>query len=57
VSYKTFMNFVKILKLLWILEVTVKKIHINYMIYSQTSKTIIVFLNHIGNIMMDENHL
>ena len=35
---KIFMNFVKILKiLLWIFEVIVNQIHINYKIYSQTS--------------------
>jgi hypothetical protein len=32
-----FMNFVKILKLFWIFEVIVKKIHINYKMYSQAS--------------------
>jgi hypothetical protein len=36
-SCKIFMNFVKILKLLWIFEVIVKKIHINYKVYLQTS--------------------
>jgi hypothetical protein len=36
-SCKIFMNFVKLLKLLWIFEVIVKKIHINYKVYSQTS--------------------
>jgi hypothetical protein len=36
-SCKIFMNFVKILKLLWIFEVIVKKIHVNYKIYTQTS--------------------
>jgi hypothetical protein len=35
-SHKTFMNFVKILKLLQIFEVFVKKIPINYKIYSKT---------------------
>jgi hypothetical protein len=33
-DHKIFMNYVKILKFL---EVIVKKIHINYKIYSQTS--------------------
>jgi hypothetical protein len=32
-SYKIFMNFVKILKLLWIFEEIVKKIDINYKMY------------------------
>jgi hypothetical protein len=54
-SCKIFMNFAKILKLLWIFEVIVKKIHINYKIYSQTSKKFNVFVNHISNIIMDEN--
>jgi hypothetical protein len=43
---KIFMNFVKILKLLWVFEVIVKKIHINYKIYSQTSNFFIVCVNH-----------
>jgi hypothetical protein len=45
-SSKIFMNFVKILKSLWIYEVIVKKIHINYKIYSQTSILLIVCVNH-----------
>jgi hypothetical protein len=36
-SCKIFMNFIKFLKLLLIFEVIVKKIHINYKMYSQTS--------------------
>jgi hypothetical protein len=40
------MNFVKILKLLWIFEVIVTKIHINYKVYSQTSILFIVYVNH-----------
>jgi hypothetical protein len=36
-SHKIFMNFVRILKLLWIFEVIDKKIHVNYKIYLQTS--------------------
>jgi hypothetical protein len=35
-SYKICMNFVKTLKFLWIFEVIVKKIHINYKIYSDS---------------------
>jgi hypothetical protein len=31
------MDFVKILKLLWIFEVIIKKIHISYKMYPQTS--------------------
>jgi hypothetical protein len=31
------MNFVEILKLFWVFEVIVKKIHINYKVYSNTS--------------------
>jgi hypothetical protein len=42
------MNFVKILKLLWIFEVIVKKIHINFKMYSQTIKKIIVCIDHNG---------
>ena len=34
-DYKTFMTFVKILKLVSIFEVIVKKIHINYKIILQ----------------------
>jgi hypothetical protein len=49
---KIFMNFVKILKLLWIFEVIVKKIHINYNMYPQTS----IFALHVQIIMM-KNHL
>jgi hypothetical protein len=45
-SCKIFMNFVKILRLLWIFKVIVKKIHINYQIYSQTSNFFIVCVNH-----------
>ena len=36
VNHKIFMNFVEILKLLQIFEVFVKKICINYKIYSKT---------------------
>jgi hypothetical protein len=36
-NWKIFMNFVKVMELLEIFEVIVKKIHINYKIYSQTS--------------------
>jgi hypothetical protein len=43
---KIFMNFLKILKLLWIFKVIVKKIHINYKVYSQTSIFLIVCVNH-----------
>jgi hypothetical protein len=35
-NHKIFMNFVEILKLLQIFEVFVKKIRINYNIYSKT---------------------
>jgi hypothetical protein len=35
-SCKNFMNSIEILKLLWIYEVIVEKILINYKIYSQT---------------------
>jgi hypothetical protein len=35
-SHKIFMNFVEIFKLLQIFEVLVKKIPINYKIYSKT---------------------
>jgi hypothetical protein len=45
-SCKIFMNFVKILKLVWIYEVLVEKIHINYKIYSQTSIFFIVCVNY-----------
>jgi hypothetical protein len=36
-GYKIFMTSFKILKLLWISELIVKKININYKIFSQTS--------------------
>jgi hypothetical protein len=36
-GYKIFMTSFKILKSLWIFELIVKKIHINYKIFSQTS--------------------
>jgi hypothetical protein len=45
-SCNIFMNFVKILKLLWIFKEFVKKIHINYKVYSQTSIFFIVWVNH-----------
>jgi hypothetical protein len=40
------MDFVEILKLLQILEVLVKKIHINYKIYSKTLNFLIIYVNH-----------
>jgi hypothetical protein len=35
-NHKIFMNFFENLKLLWVFDVLVKKIHINYKIYSTT---------------------
>jgi hypothetical protein len=40
------MNFVEILKLLWIFEVLAKKICINYKIYSKFLNCFIVCVNH-----------
>jgi hypothetical protein len=44
--HKIFMNFVEILKLIQIFEVLVKKIPINYKIYSKTLNFFIVCVNH-----------
>jgi hypothetical protein len=55
-SSKIFMHFVKILKLLWIFEVIVKKIDINYKMYPQTSAFLLYMQIILSNIMVDENH-
>ena len=44
-GYDIFMTFVKFLKLSWISEVIVKKIHINYKRYLQTS-ILLLCINH-----------
>jgi hypothetical protein len=51
------MNFVKILKLLWIYEVIIKKTHINYKIYPQTLIFVLYVQIIMSNIMVDENNL
>ena len=54
-SHKIFMNFVEILKLLQIFEVLVKKICLNYKIYSKTSNFLLNVYITMSNIMVDEN--
>jgi hypothetical protein len=39
-----FMKFVKTMKFLWIFEAIVKKIHINYKIYSQTLILLLLYV-------------
>jgi hypothetical protein len=55
-SHKNFMNFVEILKLLQIFEVFVKRIPINYKIYSKTLNFLLYVWITMSNIMVDENH-
>jgi hypothetical protein len=45
-SYKIFMNFVEILMFLQIFELFLKKIHVNYKMYSKTLNFFIVCVNH-----------
>jgi hypothetical protein len=56
-SYKIFMNFVIILKLLRIFEVVIKKIHINYKMCPHTLIFLLYGQITMSNIMADENHL
>jgi hypothetical protein len=42
-GYENIMTIVKIFKLLWMFEVIVKKIHINYKIYSQNTISYYIF--------------
>ena len=55
-SHKIFINFVEILKLLLIFEVFVKKIPINYKIYSKTLNFLLYVRITMSNTMVDENH-
>jgi hypothetical protein len=55
-NYKIFMNFVKILKLIWIFKMIVKKF-ISITRYTHKLQIFVLYVqNIIGNIMMDENH-